>query len=90
MPEPLLEGFDNYIGSIAVNRDAGLVAVSSPKGGQWAAFDVETGKLAFEEQIAKVYGIAPRGDRFLRSTEGGLFGSVTSAVAWDNHITRVG
>lgn len=90
MPEPLLEGFDNYIGSIAVNRDVGLVAISSPKGGQWAAFDVETGKLAFEEQIAKVYGIAPTGDHFLRSTESGMFGSVTSAVAWDNHITRVG
>ena len=68
MPEPLLAGFDNYVGSVAVNREAGLVAISSPKGGQWAAFDVETGKLAYEEKIAVVCGLAVEQPRFVRST----------------------
>ena len=89
MPEPLLAGFDNYVGSVVVNRDAGLVAISSPKGGQWAAFDVETGKLAYEEKIAGVCGLAVEPPRFLRSTENGEFGTAKSALAWDNHITRL-
>lgn len=89
MPEPLLAGFDNYVGSVAVNREAGLVAVSSPKGGRWAAFDVETGELAFEERITGVCGLAREASCFIRSTENGSFGSATSATAWDNHITRL-
>ena len=89
MPAPLLAGFDNYVGSVAVNRDAGLVAISSPKGGQWAAFDVETGKLAYQEKISGVCGLAAEQPNFLRSTEHGEFGPAKSEIAWDNHITRL-
>ncbi|MGV3551327.1 DUF1513 domain-containing protein [Rhizobium sp.] len=89
MPEPVLVGFDNYVGSVTVNRDAGLVAVSSPKGGQWAAFDVESGKLAYQEKIAGVCGLAVEQPSFVRSTETGEFGAAKSSVAWDNHITRL-
>jgi hypothetical protein len=89
MPEPVLEGFGNYIGAVSVNREAGLVAVSSPVGGQWAAFDVETGKLAYREQIDGVCGLTYEGDRFMRSTENGWFGESREPVAWDNHIIRV-
>lgn len=89
MPEPLLAGFDNYVGSVAVNRGAGLVAISSPKGGRWAAFDTETGKLAYEETIAGVCGLAVEQPIFLRSTEHGEFGAAKSETAWDNHITRL-
>ena len=90
MPEPLLVGFDNYVGSVAVNREAGLVAVSSPRGGQWAAFDVETGKLACEEKTPGVCGLAAQRPRFVHSTEQGEFGKARSEIAWDNHITRLG
>ena len=90
MPGPLLEGFDNYVGSVAVNREAGLVAISSPKGGRWAAFEVETGRLAYGEEIAGVCGLAPQRERFIRSTENGDFAATTSPLAWDNHITRLG
>jgi hypothetical protein len=90
MPEPLLAGFDNYVGSVAVDRKAGLVAVSSPKGGQWAAFDVTTGKLTHQEKIAGVCGLVASTPSFIRSTENGDFGSVRTALAWDNHITRLG
>lgn len=90
MPEPTLAGFDNYVGSVAVNGAAGLVAISSPKGGRWAAFDVETGKLVHEEQIAGVCGLVPEKADFIRSTENGEFCTTKSELAWDNHITRVG
>lgn len=89
MPENVLEGFDNYIGSVMVNRAAGLVAVSSPQGGQWAAFDVETGRLAHQEKIAGVCGLAEEKQLFARSTERGWFDQQKSSLAWDNHITRL-
>lgn len=88
--EDVLEGFDNYIGSVMVNRQAGLVAVSSPHGGQWAAFETKTGKLAYREQIAGVCGLAGERQLFARSTESGWFDHEKSALAWDNHITRLG
>jgi uncharacterized protein len=90
MPEPTLAGFDNYVGSVAVNRDAGLVAISSPKGGRWAAFDVETGRLVHDEQVAGVCGLVSEKADFIRSTENGEFRATKSNLAWDNHITRVG
>ena len=89
IPEDVLGGFDNYIGSVMVNRDSGLVAVSSPEGGQWAAFDTRTGTVARVERIDHVCGLAQDNATFIRSTETGLFGSSRSAVAWDNHITRL-
>ena len=72
-----------------VNRAAGLVAVSSPQGGQWAAFETGTGKLAYREKIAGVCGLASESKLFARSTENGLFENEHSALAWDNHITRL-
>ena len=53
------------------------------------AFDVETGTLVYEEKIAGVCGLAVEQPRFTRSTENGEFGAATSALAWDNHITRL-
>jgi hypothetical protein len=90
IPMPTLQGFDNYVGSVAVNREAGLVAVSSPKGGHWAAFDVGTGRLVQEQSLAGVCGLARDKAGFVRSSENGDFATVRSATAWDNHITRVG
>ena len=52
----VLDGFANYIGTVDVNRQTDLVAISSPQGGQWAAFDTRTGKLAYQEKIAGVCG----------------------------------
>lgn len=89
IPQPVLEGFDNYVGSVTVNREARLVAISSPKGGRWAAFDVRTGRLVHEEKIAGVCGLARDDKRFVYSTHDGAFGSATSDLAWDNHITRL-
>lgn len=89
MPDDLLAGFDNYVGSVAANRASGLVAVSSPKGGQWAAFDTETGKLVHSEKIAGVCGLVDEQRLFVRSTEAGNFEDLKTDVAWDNHVIRV-
>lgn len=89
MPPDVLDGFGNYIGSVEVNRQADLVAVSSPEGGQWAAFDTKTGKLAYQEKIAGVCGLSRDKRLFVRSTAKGWFDREKSDLAWDNHITRL-
>lgn len=90
MPEDVLDGFANYVGTVDVNRQTDLVAISSPQGGQWAAFDTRTGRLAYQEKIPGVCGLAPDAKLFVRSTEEGWFGQQKSDVAWDNHIARLG
>ena len=54
------------------------------------AFEVETGRLAYEEKVAGVCGLVVEQPNFLRSTEHGEFGAAKSEIAWDNHITRLG
>ncbi|MDB5524138.1 MAG: hypothetical protein JWM58_1901 [Rhizobium sp.] len=90
IPADVLDGFDNYIGTVDVNQQTDLVAISSPQGGQWAAFETRTGKLAYQEKIAGVCGLSPARKVFARSTEEGWFDREKSDVAWDNHITRLG
>jgi hypothetical protein len=65
------------------------VAVSSPKGGQWAAFDVKSHSLVREEKIGGVCGLAAEQATFIRSTETGWFEAQKTDLAWDNHITRL-
>lgn len=89
MPPDLLDGFGNYLGTVDVNRQTDLVAISSPIGGQWAAFDTRTGALVFQEKIADVQGLARDGKLFARATSQGWFDSQKSDVAWDNHLTRL-
>jgi hypothetical protein len=89
IPADVLDGLDNYVGTVEVNRQTDLVAISSPRGGQWAAFETRTGRLAYREKIAGVCGLAPESELFARSTEQGWFDMQKSSVAWDNHITRL-
>jgi hypothetical protein len=90
MDDELLDGFANYLGTVDVNRQTDLVAIASPIGGQWAAFDTRTGNLVFREKIADVQGLARSGRSFTRSTSQGWFGAEKSDTAWDNHIGRLG
>jgi hypothetical protein len=89
MPADVLDGFANYLGTVDVNRQADLVAISSPMGGQWAAFDTRTGALVFQEKIAAVQGLARDRKLFARSTSEGWFDNEKTGVAWDNHLTRL-
>jgi hypothetical protein len=96
MPEKLLRGFRNYIGSVASNPDAGLVAVTSPEGNRLAVLDAPSGAVKHMSEMVEVCGIAPEGEGF-RSTTG--LGHVTSGdgrgmdapdIVWDNHLLALG
>lgn len=95
MPDDILGGFRNYIGSVAANRDAGLVAVSSPEGNAWAMIEAKTGKVMAKNDLVEVCGLAPDRDGFLATTGGGLIVAPDGEQAerpdyvWDNHMLRI-
>ena len=68
MPEDVLSGFRNYIGSVAANRDAGTVAVSSPQGNALAVIEAATGKVVTVERLNEVCGVAPDHAGFMVTT----------------------
>ena len=95
LPEAVLRGFRNYVGSVAVNRSAGAVAFSSPQGNCLAVLDAATGNLRSVASLREVCGIAPEGGGFLATTGAGeviLPDGATDEVAglvFDNHILRL-
>lgn len=95
MPEDILGGFRNYIGSVAANRDAGLVAVSSPQGNAWAMIEAKSGKVVARNDLVEVCGIAPDRKGFLVSAGTGRVvepdgtASEDAAHVWDNHMLRI-
>jgi hypothetical protein len=96
MPPDILSGFRNYIGSVAANRAAGTVAVSSPQGNRMAVFDATTGKVVADRALTEVCGLAADRDGYLATTGEGRIvrgsgdGTVLPAYVWDNHILRIG
>lgn len=94
MPEDILGGFRNYIGSVAANREAGLVAVSSPQGNAWAMIETKSGKVVARNDLVEVCGLAPDRGGFLASTGAGRIvepdgtASEDAEHVWDNHMLR--
>ncbi|MBX5092047.1 DUF1513 domain-containing protein [Rhizobium lentis] len=89
LPQETTRRLANYVGAIAVNRSAGLVGVTSPKGGASVTIDARTGKVLSETIIADAAGIAPAKGGFAVSSYDGDFLSTRSDVAWDQHIVRI-
>jgi hypothetical protein len=96
MPERVLGNLRNYVGSVAANRDAGTVAVTSPQGNSLVVLDAATGEVRRAQSLVEVCGLAAdRGD-FLVSTGAGAWMPPQGAAAedagrvWDNHILRIG
>lgn len=95
MEPKVLAGFRNYIGSVAANREAGTVAVTSPQGNSYAVIDAASGKVAAVERLTEVCGVAPDGPGFMVTTGTGTIvgpdGGTTRAEdqAWDNHMLRI-
>lgn len=101
-PPAVLRSLRNYLGSIAIDRDAGLIATSSPVGGSVAFWHAADGRSAGSLGRADGCGVAPLGDgRFLVSDG---FGAMMTAgpkgqpqqlmqpdteMSWDNHLRRV-
>ena len=96
MPEDVLSGFRNYIGSVAANRDAGTVAVTSPQGNSFAVIEAASGKVVAIERLTEVCGVAPDHDGLhgddghgRRSSSRTASLQKTQSYVWDNHVLRV-
>ncbi|MGD9914012.1 MAG: DUF1513 domain-containing protein [Rhizobiaceae bacterium] len=85
----------NYVGSVAANRDANIVAVSSPQGNAFLTFDATTGEVLARQSLQEVCGLAADAAGFLATTGTGLLhrpdGSDRSEpdYVWDNHLLRI-
>ena len=96
MPDKVLGGFRNYIGSVAANRDTGTIAVSSPQGNCYAVIDAASGKIVTSRDLTEVCGLAPDRTGFLASTGTGVIVDPAGNSAnepdyvWDNHMLRIG
>jgi Uncharacterized protein conserved in bacteria len=95
LPEPVVSGLRNYIGSVAANPDAGTVAVSSPQGNRLLVIDAASAAVVADRPMTEVCGIAPDKAGFIASTGIGEIerpdGTVTRdrRHAWDNHVLRI-
>jgi hypothetical protein len=101
-PPAVLHGLRNYLGSIAIDAARGLIATSSPVGGQVAFWSAMNGACVGNVALADGCGVALHDDeRFLISSG---FGAIIAAgprggtrelaaanaeLAWDNHLRRV-
>ncbi|TJV43924.1 MAG: DUF1513 domain-containing protein, partial [Mesorhizobium sp.] len=95
MPQDVLSGFRNYIGSVAANPAAGTVAVSSPEGNSLAIIDAASGRIVATSALAEVCGVAPDGASFMATTGTGQIAQAGGATrsepdyVWDNHMLRI-
>ena len=95
IPEKVLNGLRNYVGSVAANPVAGTVAVSSPQGNALVVLDAKDGAVVSVRGLTEVCGIAPDSGGFLASTgTGGIFASGGEVSkdpehVWDNHMLRI-
>ena len=95
MPDDVLGGFRNYIGSVAANREAGLLAISSPQGNSFAVIDTASRKVVNSRPLTEVCGLAPDHSGFRATTGTGETltpdGGERSDpdYVWDNHLARI-
>ena len=95
MAEDVLSGFRNYIGSVAANRDAGTVAVTSPQGNSFAVIEAASAKVVATQRLTEVCGIAPDQAGYVMTTGTGLIvepdgkSSEEEDYVWDNHVLRM-
>jgi hypothetical protein len=94
MQPKVLAGFRNYIGSVAANRDAGTIAITSPQGNAYAVIEAASGKVVSVESLTEVCGVAPDRRGFMVTTGTGRIvgpdaSSDESDYVWDNHVLRL-
>jgi hypothetical protein len=101
-PASVLRDMRNYVGSLACDVSGTRVATSSPVGGCIVVWDAATGKFLERIALFDGCGVAPRrqGGFVLTSGQGevahalpgdgqAVRQSLSSGVAWDNHLRRV-
>jgi hypothetical protein len=95
LPEPVVAGLRNYVGSVAANPAAGTVAVTSPQGNRLIVIDTATETIVLDRAMTEVCGIAADGVGFIASTGTGEIEGPDGTVsrdrrrAWDNHLLRL-
>ncbi|AZO26147.1 DUF1513 domain-containing protein [Mesorhizobium sp. M1B.F.Ca.ET.045.04.1.1] len=95
MPQDVLSGFRNYIGSVAANSAAGTVAFTSPEGNSLAVIDAASGRVVATRSLVEVCGLAPDSADFMATTGAGeIVGGAGASrsepdYVWDNHMLRI-
>ena len=96
LPDPVLIGLRNYVGSVAANPSAGAVAVTSPQGNSLVVIDTDKRAVLQARSLVEVCGVAPDAAGFVASTGTGDVVAPTGSVhsepdyVWDNHILAIG
>lgn len=101
-PDEVLRGFRNYVGSVAADPSGGIIATSSPVGGQVVYWDTASGRCLGLTRLADGCGVAPLAPgRFLANSGMGALVQAGPGLAaqsilapspglsWDNHFRRV-
>lgn len=86
LPTKHLFGLKNYIGSVTINENDGIIAFSSPKGGRVLLVDRSSGQVIKSHNAKGTCGLAPNRNGIITSSENGRFGTKNHIVNWDNHI----
>ena len=99
-PEPEQLRMRGYGGSVAFSGDGTVVALTSPRGGRLHLFDAKTGAFCEALAMTDVCGVAPSRDGLLATDGQGALTTIAAdgrsqprrrhAVAWDNHLVRLG
>ena len=94
LPEEAGAALKNYVGAIVVNRDSGLIGVTSPRGN--AAVEIRPGGASRANardvtvrHLSGVSGVAPDRGGFVYSSMKGGFNERRTAQLWDNHIRAI-
>jgi uncharacterized protein len=67
-PEEELAALQNYIGSVAVDRDGEILAATSPHGNRIAFWNIATGAFIGSRRMGDVCGVAPAPEGFVASS----------------------
>ncbi len=89
---------DSYIGSVAFSADGGLIAVTSPRGGQIQIYDVHSTTLKEKVMLKDVCGVSASESGFIATSGIGMLGAISEEQAnlfratnliWDNHLVQI-
>jgi hypothetical protein len=86
LPTKHLVGLKNYVGSVTINENDGIIAFSSPKGGRVLLVDGNSGQVIKSHKAKGTCGLAANRNSIITSSENGRFGTKNHKVNWDNHI----
>ncbi|MDP9571327.1 UNVERIFIED_ORG: hypothetical protein J2W66_001812 [Agrobacterium larrymoorei] len=89
LPDETTGRLANYVGAIAVNREAGVVGLTSPNGNAFVTLDEKHGTVLTQTALREAAGVAASKSGVIASSYDGDFAGRMSAVSWDQHIARI-